>query len=62
LRTETLTSPISRAVVDRELAATERNKQKVDEPIGQDRRITFRETAAQLGVEHNAVQEMMVIL
>jgi transposase len=29
-------------------AATERNKQKVDELIRQDRRITFRETATQL--------------
>jgi hypothetical protein len=35
-------------------AATERNKQKVDELIRQDRRITFRETAAQLGVGHQA--------
>jgi transposase len=43
-------------------AATERNKQKVDEPIRQDRRITFRETEAQLGVGHHAVQEMMDIL
>jgi transposase len=31
-------------------AATESNKQKVDEFIRQDRRITGRETAAQLGV------------
>jgi hypothetical protein len=43
-------------------AATERNKQKVDELIRQDRRITFRETAAQLGVGHHVVQEMMEIL
>jgi hypothetical protein len=43
-------------------AATERNKQKVDELIRQDRRITVRETAAQLGVGHHAVQEMMEIL
>jgi hypothetical protein len=43
-------------------AATERNKQKVDELIRQDRRITVREIAAQLGVEHHAVQEMMEIL
>jgi transposase len=43
-------------------AATERNKQKFDELIRQDRRITFRETAAQLGVGHRAVQEMMEIL
>jgi transposase len=35
-------------------AATERNKQKVDELIRQDRRITFRGTAAQLGVGHQA--------
>jgi transposase len=40
-------------------AAIERNKQKVDELIRQDRRITFREIAAQLGVGHLAVQEMM---
>jgi transposase len=43
-------------------AATERNKQKVDELIRQDQRITFREIAAQLGVGHRAVQEMMEIL
>jgi transposase len=43
-------------------AATERNKQKVDELIRQDRRITAREIAAQLGVGHHAVQEMMEIL
>jgi plasmid stabilization system protein ParE len=43
-------------------AATERNKQKVDELIRQDRRITFREIVAQLVVEHHAVQEMMEIL
>jgi transposase len=43
-------------------AATERNKQKFDELIGQDRRITVREIAAQLGVGHHAVQEMMEIL
>jgi hypothetical protein len=30
--------------------ATERNKQKVDELIREDRKITVRETAAQLGV------------
>jgi transposase len=42
--------------------ATERNKKKVDELIRQDRRITVRETAAQLGVGHHAVQEMMKIL
>jgi hypothetical protein len=43
-------------------AATERNKQNVDELIRQDRGITFREIAAQLGVEHDAAQEMMEIL
>jgi transposase len=43
-------------------AATERNKQKVDELIRQDRKITVREIAAQLGVGHHAVQEMMEIL
>jgi hypothetical protein len=37
-------------------AATERKKQKVDELIRQDRRITVRETAARLKVGHNAVQ------
>jgi transposase len=42
-------------------AATECNKQKVDELI-KDQRITFREIAAQLGVGHHAVQEMMEIL
>jgi transposase len=43
-------------------AATERNKQNVDELIRQDRGITFREIAAQLGVGYHAVQEMMEIL
>jgi transposase len=43
-------------------AATERNKQKVDELIRQDRRITFREIAEQLGVGHHAVQDMAEIL
>jgi plasmid stabilization system protein ParE len=43
-------------------AATELNKQKVDEIIREDRRITFREIAAQLGVGHHAVLEMMEIL
>jgi hypothetical protein len=38
--------------------ATERNKQKVDELIRQDRRITVRESAAQLGVGHHAVQQI----
>jgi transposase len=37
-------------------AATEGNKQKVDELIRQDRRITVRETAAQLGVGNHAVR------
>jgi hypothetical protein len=43
-------------------AATERNKQKVDKLIRQDRRITFREISTQLGVGHHAVLEMMEIL
>jgi transposase len=43
-------------------AATERNQQKVDELIRQDRMISIREIAAQLGVGHHAVQEMMEIL
>jgi transposase len=43
-------------------AATERNKQNVDEFIRQDRRITVREIVAQLGVGHHAVQEMTEIL
>jgi transposase len=42
--------------------ATESSKQKVDEPIRQDRRITAREIAAQLGVGYFAVREMMEIL
>jgi hypothetical protein len=37
-------------------AATERNKQKVDELIREDRRITFRGIAEQLGVGHHAVR------
>jgi transposase len=43
-------------------AATESNKQKVYELIRQDRRITFREIAAQLEVGHLAIQDMMEIL
>jgi hypothetical protein len=43
-------------------AATERNKQKVDELIREDRRMTVRETAAELGVGYHAAQEMMHIL
>jgi transposase len=43
-------------------AAAERNKQNVDELIRQDRRITFREIAAQLGMGHRAVQEVMETL
>jgi transposase len=43
-------------------AATEHSKQKVDEFVRQDRRITVREIAAQLGVRHHAVQEVMEIL
>jgi hypothetical protein len=43
-------------------AATERNKQEVDELIRQDRRITFREITAQLGVGHHAVQKMMKVV
>jgi transposase len=39
-------------------AATERSKQKVDDLIRQDRRITVREIAEQLGVGHRVVQEM----
>jgi transposase len=42
--------------------ASQRNKQKVDELIRQDRRITLREIAAQLGVGHHEVREMMEIL
>jgi hypothetical protein len=40
-------------------AATERNRRNVDELIRQDRRITVREIAAQLGVGHHGVQMMM---
>jgi hypothetical protein len=43
-------------------AATESNKQKVDELIRQDRNITGREISAQLGVGYHVVQEMMDIL
>jgi transposase len=39
-------------------AATERNKQKIDELIRQDKRITVREIAAQLGIGHHTVQKM----
>jgi hypothetical protein len=42
-------------------AATERNKQKVDELIRQNRNITVREIAEQLGVGNHAVQDMMEI-
>jgi len=40
-------------------AATERNKQNVDEFIGQDKRVTVRETAVKPGVGHHEAQEMM---
>jgi transposase len=43
-------------------AATERNKQNVDELIRQDRRVTVREITEQLGLRYHAVQEMMEIL
>jgi hypothetical protein len=43
-------------------AATEPNKQKVDELIRQDRKITFREIAAQFGVGQHVVQEILEIL
>jgi hypothetical protein len=43
-------------------AAIERNKQKVEELIREDRRITDREIAAQLGVGHHTVQKMVEIL
>jgi transposase len=43
-------------------AATERNKRKVEELIRQDRGLTVTEIAAQLGMGHHAVQEMMDIL
>jgi hypothetical protein len=42
--------------------ATECNKQEVHEFIRKNRRITFREIAAQLGVGHHAVQEMIEIM
>jgi transposase len=42
-------------------AATESNKQKVDE-LRQNRSITVREIAVQLGVGNHAVQDMMEIL
>jgi hypothetical protein len=43
-------------------AATEGNKQRVDELIRKDRRITVREIATQLGVGHHEVHGMMEIL
>jgi transposase len=43
-------------------AAAERKKQKVNELIRQDGRITVREITEQLGVGHHEVQEMMEIL
>jgi hypothetical protein len=43
-------------------AAAEGNKQNVDELIREDRRITVRETPAQLGVGYHVVQEMVEIL
>jgi transposase len=43
-------------------AATECNKQRVYELIRQDPRITVREIAAQLGVGHHEVQEMIGLL
>jgi biotin carboxylase len=43
-------------------AETERNKQKVDELIRQDRRLTAREIAARLSVGHHVVQKRTEIL
>jgi transposase len=43
-------------------AATERNKQKLDEIIREDEKLTFREIAARLRVGHHEVQKMMELL
>jgi transposase len=42
-------------------AATEHNKQKVDELIRQDGRITVREIAARLGVGHHAIRRRKLL-
>ena len=39
-------------------ASTERNKERVDETIQDDRRVTVDTIAQTLGLGHNAVQEM----
>jgi hypothetical protein len=62
LSTETRTSPISRAVVDRELLQLSATSKKDDELIRQDRKITVRVIAVQFGAGHRAVQEKMEIL
>jgi len=40
-------------------ASTERNKERVDEIIQDDRRVTVDTIAQTLGIGHNAVQEMI---
>jgi len=40
-------------------ASTEPNKKRVDEIIKVDRRVTLDAIATKLGIEHNAVQEMI---
>jgi hypothetical protein len=62
LRTETADIADQPRWCRQRTAASERNKQKIDELIRQDRRITVRGIAAQLGVGHHAVQEMMETL
>jgi hypothetical protein len=48
-------------VIDRKLLRLSATSKKVDELIRQDRRITVREIVAQLGVGHQAAQEIMEI-
>ena len=43
-------------------ASTERNKERVDETIQDDRRVTVDTIARKLGIGHYAVQKMMEIL
>jgi hypothetical protein len=51
-----------RAVVDRELLQLSATSKKLKSSSGKERKITVTEIAAQLGVGHHTVQEMMEIL
>jgi len=55
----TRASKISLGAVELRTASTERNKERVDEIIQDDRRVTVDTIARSFGLGHNAVQEMI---